>query len=230
MHALIWEQSGGEPWSFSVMAERRPRVFAPLQDAIREARTARPEVGRMRVGLSGLSTDPRSLTAAMLAPCPNIAFAARQIAQLSERCKTLACFKADPIYCVIAAYRGSWERPNTMLVDAVRATVAKCDATNFDMPQDAHFDSGDIGSDALTPDRDGALAASALSSDDRERGWSSAVSSAKPPQAHTASGGMPSHDRSAEAQRSPGPAGASPTTPNPPGDSPFVPRSSERRP
>ncbi len=205
-------------------------IFASMQDAIREARTARSEVGRMRVGLSGLSTDPRPLTAAMFAPCPNTAFAARQIAQLSERCRTLACFKADPIYCAIAAYHGSWERPNTMLADAVRATVAKSDAPNFSMPQDAYFDSGDLGSDALTPDRDDALAAPAVSSDDRERGWWSALFPAKPPQADTASVDVPSHNRSAEASRSLGPAGASATTPNPPGDSLFVPSSSERRP
>jgi hypothetical protein len=89
-----------------------------------------------------------------------------EIAQLSDRCRTLACFKADPIYCAIAAYHRSWERPNTMLADAVRATVAKDDAPNFSMPQDAYFDSGDT----LTPDRDGALTASAVSSDDREPG------------------------------------------------------------
>jgi len=158
-----------------------------MQDAIREARTACSEVGRMRVGLSGLSTDPRSLTAAMFAPCPNIAFAARQIAQLSERCKTLARFKADPISCAIAAYRGSWERPDTMFADAVSATVVKGDAPNFDMPQDAYFDS----SDTLTPDRDGALTAPAVSSDDREPGWSSALFPAQPPQADTSSADMP---------------------------------------
>jgi hypothetical protein len=101
-------------------------IFASMQDAVREARTARSEVGRMRIGVSSLSTDPRSLTAAMLfAPCPNIAFAARQIAQLSDRCRTLACFKADPIYCAIVAYHGSWERPNTMFADAAKTTVVK---------------------------------------------------------------------------------------------------------
>ena len=192
-------------------------IFASMQDAIREARTARSGIGRVRVGLSGLSTDPRSLTAALLfAPCPKIAFAAPQIAQLG-RCRSLACFNADPIYCAIAAYHGSWERPNTMLADAVRATIAKSDAPNFSMPPDAYFDSGDIGADALTPDRDGALTTAAVSFDDRERGWSNALSPATPPQADAASADMPNHDRSAELSRSPGPAGAPPTTLNPPG-------------
>ena len=114
----------------------------------------------------------------------------------------------------------------TMFADAVRATVAKSDAPNFSLPQDAYFNTGDT----LTPDRDGALTAPALSSDDRERGWSSALFPAKAPHADTASVDMPHHDRSAEALRSPGHVGASPTTSNLLGDSLFVPRSSERRP
>ena len=56
----------------------------------------------------------------------------------------------------------------------------------------------------LKPDRDGALTAAALTLDDRERGWSSALFPAKPPHADTASTDMPNHDRSAEAMRSPG--------------------------
>jgi hypothetical protein len=84
---------------------------------------------------------------------------------------------------------------------------------NFSMPQDAYFDSGDT----LTPDRDGALTAPAVSSDDREPGWSSALFPAQPPQAEATSTDVPSHDRSAEVSRSLGPAGASPTTLNPPG-------------
>jgi hypothetical protein len=146
-------------------------------------------------GLSGPSMDARSLTAAMLAPCPNIAFAARQIAPLRRRCKTVARFKADPIYCAITAYHGSWEQPDTMFADAVKATVVKGDAPNFSMPQDAYFDSGDIGSDALAPDRDGAPTAPAVTSDNREHGWSSALPRASPPQANTASADMPNHDR-----------------------------------
>ena len=44
MHALVWEQSGGEPWSFSVPGESLPRVLPTIQDAIREARATRPDV------------------------------------------------------------------------------------------------------------------------------------------------------------------------------------------
>jgi hypothetical protein len=136
-------------------------------------------------------------------------------------CQTVPRFKADPLSCAIAAYRGSWERPDTMFADAVRATVVKGDAPNFDMPKDAYFDSGDIGSDKVT--------APTVPSDDRERGWSSALFPAKPPQANTASADVPNHDRSAEASRSPDAASAILKTTKPPSDNLFVPRSSERR-
>src|SRR5258708_7217521 len=102
MHALVWEQSGGEPWSFSLPGESQPRVYSTLQDAIREARRISPDGTRIRIGLTGLSTHPRSATAAILAPCPNITFAARQITQFIERCKTSPAVQADPVYCGVA--------------------------------------------------------------------------------------------------------------------------------
>ena len=48
MHALIWKQSGGETWSFSVLEESLPRVLPTIQDAIREARAVRPNGGLKR--------------------------------------------------------------------------------------------------------------------------------------------------------------------------------------
>src|SRR6202140_2315173 len=198
MHALIWQQSGGEPWSFTVQGQGWPRVFPTLQDAIREAQTSLPSGGRVRVGLTGLSSDARSTTPAMFVPCMNITFAARQIARLVERCTAIPHFKAEPLYCAIAVYRGSWERPDTMFADAVKASVVKGDAPNFDMPQDGNFDSSDIASRTLKTDRDGALTAPALRPDDRERGWSSALFPTKPPHADTASAEMPKRDPSAE--------------------------------
>jgi hypothetical protein len=190
MHALIWEQSGGEPWSFSVQGQGWPRVFPTMQDAIHEARTSLPAGGRIRVGLTGLSNDARSTTTAMFVPCMNITFAARQIAQLIERCTAIPHFKADPLYCAIAVYRGSWERPDTIFADAVKASVVKGDAPNFDIPQDGDFDSSDIAAHTSKPDRDGALTAATVSSEDRERGWSSALFPAKQPHADTASADM----------------------------------------
>ena len=72
----------------------------------------------------------------MFMPCPNISMAARQIAQLIDRCKTVPRFTADSIHCAIAAYRGSWEHPDNKFADAVLTSVAKGDAPNFDMPDD----------------------------------------------------------------------------------------------
>src|SRR4029453_13250833 len=82
MHALIWKQSGGEPWSFSVPGESLPRVLPTLKDAVREALATRAEGNRIRVGLTGLSTNPHSVTGVMFAPCPNVTLAARQVAHL----------------------------------------------------------------------------------------------------------------------------------------------------
>jgi hypothetical protein len=168
MHALIWKQSGGETFSFSVPGESLPRVLPTIQDAIREARAVRPNGGRIRVGLTGLSIDPQSATAVLFAPCPNITLAARQITQLSERCKTTS--KPDP--CAVAAYRGSCDRPDPRFADAVRATVEKGSAPNFDMPKDAYFDASDVAFDTLTPGPHATLSAPALTPDDLERGWS----------------------------------------------------------
>src|SRR5258707_2555965 len=82
MHALIWHQSGGEPWSFTVPGERQPQVYRTAGDAINAARAAYLDNIAIRIGLTGLPATPRSVTAATFAPCANIAIAARQIAQL----------------------------------------------------------------------------------------------------------------------------------------------------
>src|SRR5438046_5185086 len=66
--------------------------------------TTRADSGRIRVGLTDLSIGARS---AMFALCPKVTTAARQIAQLVERCKTVAGFNADPTCCVVAVKRGS---------------------------------------------------------------------------------------------------------------------------
>lgn len=228
MHALIWEQSGGEPWSLSAIGESLPRVFPTIQDAIREARAARPEGDRIRVGLTGLSTTARSVTAAMFAPCPNITAAARQISKFAERCK--ATSNANPIYCAIAAYRGSWDRPDAGFADAVRITVEKGNAPNFDMPKDAYFDPNDVTLETVTPRPHPALTAPAMTSDDRKRGWSSALFPAKPARPDSTSADARNPDTPAEEPRSPGPSTTTPGTSNTPAESLFVPRSSERRP
>ena len=155
MHALIWKQSAGEPWSFLVPGESTPRVLPTRQAAVREAQATRPEGDRIRVGLTGLSTNPRSVTTVMFAPCPNVTLAARQLTHLVERCNTTS--NPDPIYCAIAAYRGSWDRPDIGFVNAVRARVEEGNAPNFDLPTNAYFDATDIAPDLPTPKPHAAL-------------------------------------------------------------------------
>jgi hypothetical protein len=109
----------------------------------------------------------------MFMPCPNISMAARQITQLVDRCRTAPSFKADPVHCAIAAYRGSWDRPGNKFADAVVTSAANGDAPNFDMPNTT-----DVGSGELVP---GPRCWSARfhgvpgAPDDQQRGWSSAL-------------------------------------------------------
>src|SRR6202049_2683375 len=173
MHALIWHQSGGEPWSFSVSGERQPQVYRSAREAVREAQTALPGGILIRVGLTGLPAHPTTATPAMFTPCLNISMAARQIAQLVDRCKTVPPFNADPIHCAIAAYRGSWDHPDNKFADAVQTSVAKGDAPNFDMPDDSHVASGDVTPEAALAGQR-AFTPPPITPDDQQQGWSSA--------------------------------------------------------
>lgn len=230
MHALIWEQSGGEPWSFSLPGESQPRVYSTLRDAMREVREMRLDGGRIRIGLTGLSTDPRSATAAIFAPCLNITFAARQITRFAERCKTKSRVPADPYYCGIAAYRGSWERPDTKFADAVRAAVERANAPNLDMPKDAYFDSADIAFEARLTAR--------MSAQLRPQALAIIVSAGGRvhcfPRWRTCRmgplGGVPTRGGPAAESRSTDHRSERATSTNAPGGSLFVPRSTERRP
>jgi hypothetical protein len=210
MHALIWRQSGGEPWSFSVPGESSPRVMPTLQVAVREAQAARPEGDRMRVGFTGPSVNPRSVTAVMFAPCPNMTLAARQLIQLLERCNTTS--KPDPTYCAIAAYRGSWDRPDISFADAVRATVEEGNAPNFDLPKDAYFDASDIASTISTRKPHAGLHAPVPQPDDRTRGWSSALFPTKSTKPNGISADERYGDQAAEEPRLSSPAAALPDT------------------
>jgi hypothetical protein len=93
MHALIWHQSGGEPWSFSVAGERHPQVYRSAREAVREAQTALPRGVPIRAGLTGLAAEPTSVTEAMFTPCLNIEMAARQITQVVDRCTGPLCHR-----------------------------------------------------------------------------------------------------------------------------------------
>jgi hypothetical protein len=82
----------------------------------------------------------------MFAPCSNIASAARQIVQFAELCRTSTRSQGDPIRCAVAAYHGSWDRPDNRFADVVLATVAKDDAPDFEMPAGAGIETADIAS------------------------------------------------------------------------------------
>ena len=229
MHALIWHQSGGEPWSFSVPGERQPQVYRSAGEAVHEARTALPGGVLIRVGLTGLAAHPTTATAAVFTPCLNISMAARQIAQLVDRCKTVPALSTGPAHCAIAAYRGSWDHPDDKFADAVQTSVAKGDAPNFDMPNDSYVASGDIAPEApLAVPRGFTTAPNSL--DDQQQGWSSALFPARSQQFGRVSTNKSSNGADADRSQESGGFSANPMTPGLRDDSLFVRRSPERRP
>jgi hypothetical protein len=229
MHALIWHQSGGEPWSFSVLGERQPQVYRSAREAVHEAQAVLPASILIRVGLTGLGAHPTTATAAMFTPCLNISMAARQIAQLVDRCKTAPPIKTDPIPCAIAAYRGSWEHPDSKFADAVRTSVATGDAPNFDMPNDSYVASGDLAPEAVLAGQ-GAVTAPPNTADDQQQGWSSALFPARSQQFGRLSTDKSSNGPDADRLQESSAFIAHPTTPGLREDSLFVRRLPERRP
>src|SRR5436305_4557720 len=87
MHALVWHQSGGEPWAVSVQGETLPRVYPSMREAISETR-AFSAGSTVRVGLAGLAINPTRVNVSMFLPCRNVSLAARHIEKLTVRCKT----------------------------------------------------------------------------------------------------------------------------------------------
>jgi hypothetical protein len=173
MHALVWHQSGGEPWAVSVQGETSPRVYASMDDAIRETR-ASSIGGVVRAGLAGLSVPPSKVATSVLLPCRNVAMAAVQIAKHANRCKAHPRLKADPTFCAVAVYRGSWEQPDLKFATDVATSVAKGDAPNFDMPRDTSTEIFDTASDPPL-DTNSATVDAARAAAERTQGWSSAL-------------------------------------------------------
>jgi Transglycosylase SLT domain len=229
MHALIWHQSGGEPWSFSVAGKSQPQVYRSAREAVREARTALPQGVPIRIGLTGLAVDSTSTTTVIFTPCPNISMAARQITQLVERCKTVSSFKADPIHCAIAAYGGSWDRPDNKFADMVVTSAANGDAPNFDMTDDT-----DVGTGEFVPEaRDTRQHPSTLSPrapDDQQRGWSSALFPPRSQQLGRVATGTSSSTQDADRLQESSELSAPATAARSPDDGLFVRRLPERRP
>jgi hypothetical protein len=229
MHALVWQQSGGEPWAVSVPNEPMPRVYSSMQQAISETRTASAAKGIVRVGLAGLSVAPSKATPALFLPCRNVAIAAQRIAKLADRCKAHPRLKGDPTLCAVAVYRGSWERPDVKFAEAVTATAAKGDAPNFDMPKDTSIEFLDIGSDT-TPAPNDPSPGPDSASEERERGWSSALFPPKPKSPEDETKDTPNDQTIAQEAPSAGVTNAHPFAAKAPVDSLFVLRSSDRRP
>jgi hypothetical protein len=224
MHALIWHQSGGEPWSFSVPGERQPQVYRSAREAFVEAQRSAPSGLPIRIGLTGLTVESGAATLAMLMPCPNISTAARQILHLVERCKLDPRFTANSIRCAIAAFHGSWERPDNKFADAVLTSAAKGDAPNFDMPDEVDDRSKGITTEPpVSGERISTVPSSAL--DDRQQGRSSALFPARPKQFTGTSSSSPAADQLQESSTSSVHPMAAPSH----DDSLFVPRSPGRR-
>ena len=173
MHALVWHQSGGEPWAVSVQGEANPRVYPDMREAIREVRSNFIR-STVRIGLAGVSVPPSKVTASVLLPCRNVAMAAVQITKLTTQCKTHLQLKSDATFCAVAVYRGSWAQPDVKFATDVAASVAKGDAPNFDMPSGTSteiFDTAEeLPFDAGPPVVDVTAAFA-----DQARNWSSAL-------------------------------------------------------
>jgi hypothetical protein len=227
MHALIWHQSGGEPWSFTVAGVHQPQVFRDVSDAVEAAHDTYPADISIRVGLTGMSATPRSVGAAMFAPCSNITVAARQIAQLAEHCKTPPHVNGDPIYCAIAAYHGSWKRPDKAFADAVRTSVANNDAPDFEMPAWTELKAAEIRSARQPAFHDTAMAPPAAP-DDRERARLSPLFPVKSRPSDRQPIDDAVRDRPAVEEQKSGIQTANPNRTQPPAEGLFVPRSPQR--
>lgn len=227
MHALVWHQSGGEPWAVSVQGEPNPRVYSNMRDAIRQVRLGSIR-GPARVGLAGVSVSPPKISASVLLPCRNVAMAADQIARHAGRCKTHPRLKTDPMLCGVAVYRGSWAQPDIKFATDVVGTAAKGNAPNFDMPpgtSTAIFDTAeDRQSDSDTP-----IVDVTVDFAERTRSWSSALfpRKAKPPESERERDMSP--PAAIAEQPAANPFAASPSQPNAQSRDLFVGRSTTER-
>lgn len=140
MRSLIWQQSHGSPRSFSLPGDARPRAFGTLQDAVQAARAAQGDHGTIRVGLTGLEVDLKSATAdpnaALFAMCPNVTVASERLRRMKERCAQEQRISADPTWCAVAIWRGSWEQPDRRFADAVMLGYALGDVPNPELPSE----------------------------------------------------------------------------------------------
>lgn len=223
MHALVWHQSGAEPWAVLVQGEASPRVYQTMRDAIREVRSG-PVQGTVRIGLAGVLVSSSRASAAAFRPCSNIAMAAVQINRNIGRCKTDPRLKDDPIHCAVAVYRGTWEQPDVKFAAKVMATIAKRDAPNFDFPPDTSTEVFDT-ADELPGDKKPDVVDITATFSQQLRGWSSALFPQKAePQNTQPNDERHTSDAKTKTPTPPGPT-ASPSDKNPHNRDLFVRRS-----
>jgi hypothetical protein len=175
MHALVWQQSRGEPWAASMQNGTLPRVYASMQEAIREIRANAAASETVRIGLAGVAVARSVVAPAVLLPCRNVAMAATPLAKLTERCKAHPRLQHDPTYCAVAVYRGSWDKPDVDFADTVEISFVRGNAPNFDISNDTGIEFLDIASDTPASPANGASPESARVLEERKRGWSSAL-------------------------------------------------------
>lgn len=227
MQALVWQQSDGNPWAISVPTEPSPRIYTSLQDAVSATHALSDASGFVRVGLAGLPVAAGSVTPAVFLPCMNVAIAAQRITNLIGRCA--AHPQNTPISCALAAYRGSWNKPDIKFAAAVVTSLATKDAPNFDMPKGTSSDLLQIATSTL-PWPNAPASGSTAASEESERGWQSALfpsnlqQSANKPNANSAATKSPPDEQQTHASKVPVPK------PKPAINGPFVNGSSDRSP
>jgi hypothetical protein len=158
----------------------------------------------------------------MFTPCSNIASAARRIAQLVELCKASTRSKGDPNRCAVAAYHGSWERPDNGFADRVLASAAKGDAPDFEMPEGTGNDTREVNptSRDATP-----AAAPSAAPDNDERARQSPLFPVMAKPSDSSLSERPASDPPAAGEPKNDAQTVPPTATPPPADSVFVPRS-----
>ena len=225
MHALVWHQSGGEPWSFSVPGERQPYVWRSAQQAVAEAHRSAPRgLSHPRRTDRPPSEFRRSHFGAVHAVHERLDRRATShgIGRTDAR---VAPFTADPARCAIAAYGGSWDHPDNKFADAVLTSAAKGDAPDFDMPDRIDGPLDAAGSElSVSGQHDSAGRPAAA--DDQLQAWSSALFPAKAKQVDGTSSISPDADRLQESSV----VSERPMTAPSQDDGLFVRRSPERRP
>jgi hypothetical protein len=69
MHALVWDQSSGEPRSFSVPGQHQPHIWRSAQQPVAEAHRSAPPALPIRIGLTVPRVDSDAAALALFMPC-----------------------------------------------------------------------------------------------------------------------------------------------------------------